>query len=276
MTRRVVFLASIAVAGVAVTLACGDMGAEFASGAARDAGSPDGKGIGHDQDADAIGAASGVVVLHAAAFPPFRLCFENYPDLAPQPDTSLMPEANVVGVEVGSMVRLGALATPPGTVYVINQREVRTTPRDPLDRKCGALLADKDFVLDLKYQVAGRIDRPLGVGGVDVLAITGCAGAAWLDGLGISQDGCGNYDQRKGSLAVVTVPLPIVPIAEATASTRPVQLFHIGWLLEATRSPGERLDVTFGALDASASGPLEEVVAASLDRSDSVVGLPAS
>src|SRR5688572_20747864 len=49
---------------------------------------------------------SGVVVVHSAAFPSFRLCFSNHLGLRPQPDSTVMPEANLVGVEVGSAVRI--------------------------------------------------------------------------------------------------------------------------------------------------------------------------
>src|SRR5947209_3740033 len=59
--------------------------------------------------------ASGVVLVHAAAFPPFRLCFANQLAKQPQPDRQVMPEANVVGVEQGSLIRLDPLDAP-GTV----------------------------------------------------------------------------------------------------------------------------------------------------------------
>ena len=135
---------------VAAAVACGDMSESASSGTSGD-GDGGGADAGFGSDAAAVpgvGAASGVVILHAAAFPSFRLCFENYPELPPQPDVALMPAANVVGVEVGSVIRIGSLDRPPGKVYVIDQRDVRATPRDPLDRKCGALIAGRALALN--------------------------------------------------------------------------------------------------------------------------------
>jgi hypothetical protein len=235
---------------LAAAVACSDEAAMSRFAGTDDAGAANDGGFGAQTDA-AVGTASGVVVLHAAAFPPFRLCFEGYPELAPQPDTALMPEANVVGVEVGSAIRISPLPKPPGKVYVIDQREIRATPRDPLDRKCGALIGDPDFALDRKYQVAGEITTPLGVGHVDVLAITGCAGKAWLTELGLSSEGCTDWDQTSGSLRARTVEL--LPTVQATGRSLPVQIVHMSPLLDAKLAPGERVDVSFGALAESGS-----------------------
>lgn len=266
MKRRLAPLGAAALALlVATAVACGDM-SDSAFGTSIGDGDGDGGGAdaGFGSDAAAVpgvGAVSGVVILHAAAFPSFRVCFENYPELPPQPDVALMPAANVVGVEVGSVIRIGSLDRPPGKVYVIDQRDVRATPRDPLDRKCGALIAGRDLVVNRHYQLAGELTTPLGVGQVDLLAITGCGGKSWLDELGASSDDCADWDQTAGSLLARTVEL--VPSVIATDTTLPVQVIHMASLLEAKRAPGEAIDVTFGALDSSDGGrSLEQTVIA--------------
>jgi len=74
---------------------------------------PGGKG-----DAEPTGAGTspvggdvdGVIVVHASRnLPAFRVCFGNKPKLNPLPDSKLMPQSNVVGVEVGGAVHVGAL-----------------------------------------------------------------------------------------------------------------------------------------------------------------------
>lgn len=81
----------------------------------------DGTGPGSENPkADAGGSSSGgsnlssdvdgVIVVHASRnLPAFRVCFGNRPNLAPLPDSKLMPQSNVVGVEVGAAVHVGAL-----------------------------------------------------------------------------------------------------------------------------------------------------------------------
>ncbi len=58
-----------------------------------------------------LGADSdGVILVHASPnLPPFRVCFGNRPDLVPEPRTKVMPQSNVVGVEVGTAVHVGAM-----------------------------------------------------------------------------------------------------------------------------------------------------------------------
>ncbi len=73
---------------------------------------------GENPKGDAGGSSSGsvtsdvdgVIVVHASRnLPAFRVCFGNRPNLAPLPDSKLMPQSNVVGVEVGAAVHVGAL-----------------------------------------------------------------------------------------------------------------------------------------------------------------------
>jgi hypothetical protein len=249
VNRRLLFVSATSLCAIAALIACGDDSREsaFASGSG-DSGADGPNGFEPGDDAAVVGAASGVVLLHAAAFLPFRLCFENYPNLVPQPDTSVMPEANVVGVEIGSVVRIGAMPVPPGKIFVFDQRKVRATPGDPNARTCGDLLADTGaFVKNLDYLVAGSVDDPLGVDQVDVLAITGCGAGAFLDLLGVDPASCTGWDPVAGSLRAQTVSL--FPTIQATSKSLPVQIVHMSSLLEATRGPEQRIDVTFGAFD---------------------------
>jgi hypothetical protein len=251
--RFAVIAAAVSLALIAGAVACGE-GTDSMFGGGADSGADGNSSLpGFDG-----GLAESVVVLHAAAFPAMRLCFENYPELPPLPDDALMPEANVVGVEVGSFARIPALEKAPGKVWVIDQRDVRATPRAPGERKCGALLADRDFSINRKYQLGGHIDKPLGVGQVDMLAITGCGGGAWLQELGVSPTDCTDYDSTSGSL--VALSFPLVPSDGADETTLPVQVIHMSPLLEKTRAPGEQLELTFGELETSPDGRLPQGV----------------
>jgi hypothetical protein len=69
---------------------------------------------------------NGVILVHAAKTKAFRLCFQNELDLRPQPDSQVMPEANVVGVEVGSAVRLPPLRGAPGEVLLFEEALIRS------------------------------------------------------------------------------------------------------------------------------------------------------
>ena len=258
--RSVSAIVGISAVAAAAAVACGD--------ASDDAGArpPSTRNDAGPSDASAgappVGSASGVVLLHAASFPAFRLCFENYPELRPQPDQAVMPQANVVGVEVGSVVRIGPLERPPGKVYAIIQSEARASPTDPGGKACGALIAE-DLTLNLQYHEAGELTAPLGVGEVTLLGLTGCGGKPISDKLGVDADDCGpDWDIVAGSLRART--LTLLPTVAATPSSLPVQIVHMSSLLEAARANGEELDVTFGLLlDAGVGERLEQDVAIS-------------
>jgi hypothetical protein len=59
-------------------------------------------------------SVSGIIAVHASRnLPAFRLCFPQYADRLPLPDDKVMPNANVVGVDIGSAVHIGSFATTP-------------------------------------------------------------------------------------------------------------------------------------------------------------------
>lgn len=204
--------------------------------------------------------ATGVLLVHAAAFPAFRLCFENMPNLVPQPDRSLMPEANVVGVEIGSLVRIDPMAAP-GKVYVVREAAVRSAPGQSGEPTCGEIVAPptpgggNTFTQNNEYFVATSIDEPLGQDKVSVLAITGCGGEALLTyALGLSSASCGaDWDRVKGNLKAKVVTLNATR-NPPTDQSIPVQLFQMSQAVQALQGTTGALDVTFGDLKSSDGG----------------------
>ena len=243
----------------AVGTACSMDGesAMLADGSRGPSGPP---GEGRDPPAsggDAPGAptATGVVIVHSAAFPPFRLCFENSLDLVPQPDSKIMPQANVVGVEVGSVVRIDPLAAP-GKVYVIHERAVRFQPNVTCRELLGGGTAG--LILNGAYHEANRIDTPLGQDRVQVLALTGCGGGPFIEAVGATSDSCGpDWDVTSGNLFANVIDLPTTPQG-ATETSIPVQLVNLAPAIQAQLGSAT-LEVTFG--DLSTAGKLPTTVA---------------
>src|SRR5262245_52160965 len=105
---------------VAAVAACGssDSLSAFSSSGGTDAGSSFDAGFGGDgggpstSDASVI-EANGIVIVHAATFGAFRLCFQSAGSRQPIPSSDLLPESNLPGVEVGSVVRIPSLTVPP-------------------------------------------------------------------------------------------------------------------------------------------------------------------
>ncbi|MBX3215369.1 MAG: hypothetical protein KF850_25255 [Labilithrix sp.] len=247
---------------VAAGAACSSLDAADGETASRgdDPDAVPGGGVGRQPSEDAPGAptASGVVLVHSAAFPPFRVCFANHPDLRPLPDSKAMPEANVVGVEVGSLVRIDPV-DDPGDVYVIRESSVRAAAGDPSGPSCGELLGTGgQALLSSDYHVAKLPEglTKLGSTGVQALAITGCGSRPYLDFLNVDSASCGaDWDDRAGNLVANVIDLTATG-ARADDSTIPVQLVHLAPLLE-TRLGTAKLEVTFGALASPGKLPTE-------------------
>lgn len=271
-SARLVASALLAGATCAAIAACADLGAASALKA--------GRGAGEDEDASdtplpgvpldggaRADTANGVLLVHAAAFPAFRLCFENYPDVLPQPDAKVMPQANMVGVEMGGVVRIGAMPRPPGRIYVLSQERVKATLNDPSAVSCGEQLKKLD--LNLEYQVAGRIDRPIGVGAAEVLVLSGCGGGGFLGKVGVPSSDCPGWNTETavdGTLKPQVFPLGSSTIS--SASKLSVQLLSLSSELDKHRPEGRILDVSFGALDAGPEQPLAQRVASGVQSFD--------
>lgn len=245
--------------GLALLINCGstddpEPGGRFSDDGGSSSGSSSGFG-----DGGVTPPAKGVILVHAAGFRALRVCFENYPTLAPQPDRRVMPESNSVGLDVGGAVRLGAIGQAPGTVYVIPQDEIQHRPDDPEDAPCGTFLRNRKPKED--YLIAGEISRPVGTDGVEAIVITGCGTAPQIDNLDLHPEDCPGYEDNgaaNGTLRALVVPLQTT--TTTTTTTMPVEIFNASHLLLAHQPPGAALDVTYGDLDAGAGAPLAQPV----------------
>ncbi len=238
-------------AGVASLVACSSMDAAFAdsragepSGSFPDAGSAPSAG----DDSDLGPTDNGVILVHAAGAPSFRLCFANDLDRLPTPDSELMPAANVVGVEVGSAVRIPPLNGAPGEVYLYSEPLIRSLylPGSP-GPTCKELIDDPaQSVVPL---VLGKIDKSLATG-VHLLVVSGCAKKTPVKSY--TKEQCGeSYDESTGNLKVSTIEL--TGRTRKSNSELPAQVVHLSQPLESFR--GQRsLKVTFGDVDAGDAG----------------------
>ncbi len=176
-TRRIAAFSALAVLGALATA-----GAAFLV-ACSDASSASSLAPGYDASAEKpssdAGAAlpplvsEGVLVVHAAAIPAFRLCFESRGDLAPLPVDEIMAESNVVGVDVGSVVRLPNIDDVSGSaVFAFPEQALRTQllPDGAATIPCSVLLGSSTY----KSVRLGQIDADLS-SGLHLLAITGSA-----------------------------------------------------------------------------------------------------
>lgn len=259
------------VAGAAVAaVACSDLDSLSNVGPSSDA-----EGRDNDSGADGNGSlspgdsngveATGVMLVHGAAFPAIRVCFSNYPTLRPQPDATVMPQANLVGVDVGSVVRIdppsdtpGERAVkPPGKVFVIDQSTIsRIAGSDDEDQPCEALLCEGPapcLRVNRDYFEAGSIDRVIGTDAVDVVAITGCGGASFFSD-GVKPAYCGApWNAARGNLTTTVVPLFANPrVGDAGL---PVQLLNLAPFVDAL---GTTFSVSYGDLTGDA-GALTEL-----------------
>lgn len=191
---------------------------------------------------------TGVIVVHAAGVRSFRLCFENMPDLLPQPDAIAMPEANVVGVEVGSAVRIDPLSAPPGRVFLYEETVIRALypafgapGRGP---SCGELLQSSGP----EAIEVGAITSDLSQG-VHLLIVRGCPKAAPLRPYSTRECGT-DYLESVGNLAIQERLLQ--PSLRPSASQLPVQVVHLSQALESARA-SKLIDVRFGDLSNDAA-----------------------
>ena len=201
--------------------------------------------------------ASGIVLVHAANFPSFRLCFENFLDQKPQPDSDIMPESNLVGVETGSFVRLPPMDAP-GATYVIDERRIRgldSTCRELLKGANAPLASTNDYDMLLEPLAA-----PLGQKNVDVVAITGCASSGTLSHLGVDESSCAkDYGTLTGNLHAHVVSLTATGTG-LSGQSLPVQLYQLSTAIDAlAKTTDATLSVTFG--DLTAEGVLGQSLA---------------
>lgn len=258
-TKRWGGSAAALVALSAFVVACGMSAADAAFGDGANAPSAG------DSDAGFAGGGSGpapsdlrpvdnaVILVHAAASESFRLCFGNELDRQPQPDATTMPEANVVGVEVGSAVRLGPLRGAPGKVYLFDEPLIRAFypqfgGKGPT---CSDLLAS-DTMSKLAVDL-GTVDKNLSTG-VHLLVVSGCP--ANTPTRTHTEAECGpGFDGSKSNLAVTEIAL--TGAKREGSAALPAQVVHLSRALQSALA-GRTLKIAFG--DVTASGALAPVV----------------
>lgn len=185
---------------------------------------------------------NGVIMVHAAGMPAFRLCFQNELDRRPQPDAQVMPDANVVGVEVGSAVRIAPLKGPPGKIWVFEEPLIREISGK--GQTCRQLLGNQvgNYAHELS-PVTTDLSK-----GVHLLVVAGCVAKTPLRSYTKAE--CGeDYDETKGNLHIVERELKG---ANRVGDALPTQVLHLSQPLESARSAGT-LTVSFGDVKTTSS-----------------------
>lgn len=252
---------ALACLGLAAVAACSSLTSNDSEGTSlADSGAPEAGSIADGgRFADAAAATPGsfveanaLVLVHAAAFPAFRMCFEGAPGDLPQPSVDLMPDSNVVGVDVGTAVRLAARPEMLGHAFVFPESALR--PLYPAfggpGPSCAQLLAGaiNKSAVDVGVVTANVSS------GVHALVLAGCR-AASIDPVA-SKARCGaDWDAATGNLALRT--LTLMAYARAGETRLPVQLVQLSPALEGV-AVGRALGLAFGALDAGAPAPFVE------------------
>lgn len=217
-----------------------------ADGAAPEAGTKQDSGA---SDAGAQIEANAIVLVHAASFPAFRICFENASGDLPQPSTEVMPESNVVGVDVGTAVRFPPRSEMLGRAFVYLESYLR--PLYTLEREgptCGALLSGG--TTKAAAIAVGEITTSL-ARGVHALVLGGCRDAI-SDPMASTARCGGDWDAATGNLRLRTIALPAY--ARADDTRLPVQLLQLSPSLDRSAA-GRTLGVAFGSLDGGAASP---------------------
>lgn len=255
MTRTTLGLCTTVLALSAFAYACGSASLSAFDGSER-VGEPTGGGADGGTNLSPSAGADGkdlapvdnaVILVHAAKALPFRLCFENDLELRPQPDSQTMPEANVVGVEVGSAVRLGPLKGPPGKVFLFEEPLIRASypqfggaGQGP---PCKTLLASSLGGVRIELEaIEADLSR-----GVHLLVLRGCAADSPLQKYSAAECGEG-WSAAKGNLSMKEITLTGANRPES--AILPAQVVNLSQPLESARA-GRDLVVTFGDLGAA-------------------------
>jgi hypothetical protein len=197
--------------------------------------------------------ANAIVLVHAASFPAFRICFSGAPEDLPQPSTELMPESNVVGVDVGTAVRLPARSDMLGDAFAFPESLLRGfyPTFGGSGPTCSQLLTasgTKDIAVPV-----GKVTEDLSRG-VHAIILGGCR-ATSIDPMA-SADRCGaDWDATKGNLKLTT--LSLMAYSRAGQTRLAVQLVQLSPALQ-RRAEGRVFGLAFGSLDASAPPPFVE------------------
>ena len=239
-------------AAAAALVACSFSGATSDSvaigpdaGVANDAGTsrPDAS----SPDAGAGIAANAIVLVHAASFPAFRICFDGARGDLPLPSAELMPEANVVGVDVGTALRFPARGGVLGRAFVFVESYLRPFYTvDGVGPTCAHLLTGNET--KAAAIEVGEVTTSL-AHGVHALVLGGCRASA-ADPMA-STERCGDdWEPAKGNLALRTIDLPAH--GRLDPSGLPVQLLQLSPSLHRSAA-GRALGLALGPLDGGAT-----------------------
>ena len=248
-------LTALAAVGLA---ACSSLGAADSTPQPLDAGT---FGDGRATDASSFPGDAGsrlieanaIVLVHAAAFPAFRICFLGALGDQPQPTTEVLPESNVVGVDVGTAVRLPPRSERLGRAVVIPETKLRAqypvfggpglTCAEVLD-----LTGTKEFAVDVG-EVTADLSR-----GVHALILGGCRRKS--DDPVASTDRCGaDWTAATGNLKLTT--LPLMAYGRSGDTRLSVQLVQLSPALDRA-AQGRALGLAFGPIEAGAPAPFVE------------------
>ncbi len=230
--------------------------------------SPDASGFGppsSDASAgfDAGGAlpvSEGILVVHGASLPALRLCFTRRRADPPIPLDVIMPESNVVGIDVGAVVRLPNLDGDVGDVVAFPERELRgqltTTDGGAITSRysCGDLLDSSTFAASALAFGPASADLSRGV---SVLALLGCQGSG--KDARASKARCGaSWTPELGNLEVVA--RRIKAEGRASLATLPVQIVQLSPSLD-VRATGASLALRLEEGDAGVQDEIAAVFA---------------
>lgn len=242
MNRRLQVVAALL--GIpALAIACAAMDGTTTLSGAPPNGASDAGGGAQDPDRPSGVPDNGVILVHAAASSAFRLCFANELDRLPQPDSKMMPEANVVGVERGTAVRIDPLRGSPGDVYLFDEVLIRGAyAPGQTGPSCDALLKrSAQFAAKI-----GRVDANLSEG-VHLLVVTGCPASNAARTYTKAECGA-NY----GGVSNIAVHhQDITGVRRTDPSELPVQIMHLSQPLESLRG-SLSLGIEFASLTGDA------------------------
>lgn len=200
---------------------------------------------GPNAGADLVPVDNAVILVHAAKSQSFRLCFENEADRRPQPDSEVMPQANVVGVEVGAAVRLGPLRGAPGMVYLFEEPLIRAFY--PAFGGAGQGPTCKNLLENSNLQ---KLAQPLGTistdlaHGVHLVVVRGCPSDSPLQKHTAAECGDG-WTAATGNLSVTDITLS--GAKRPSPGILPAQVVNLSQPLEGSRGARPLL-IGFGDL----------------------------
>ena len=256
----------VAASGGAAIAACADTEATSVT-VPGDAGAKGDASAFGDAGASVPGlTASGILLVHAAALPAVRVCFAGRPDLRPFPVDVTMPDSNVVGLDVGSVVRLPNVPGTLGEIYAFSEAKLREQVK-----------ADGSDTYTCKELVGSSTYGPFGSRfaavpndlstGLHLLALTGCAPAARDPEA--TKARCGeDWDAATGNLAAVHAPLRAA--RRTSASRIPLQVVQLSRALEARTGSGA---LAFGIQEGE--GPATDALLGAFDLGVPLPQLPA-